>query len=193
MAVKLYDSNCRPALFLDRDGVINIDYGYVFRKEDFHFIDGIFDLVRCAHDKGYRIVIITNQSGIGRGYYTEAQFNELTEWMCERFFEIGAPISRVYFSPYHPKFGVGNYLRDDFLRKPNPGMIFKARDELNIDLANSLLIGDNLTDIVAGNSAEIGMSLLLSSAPPDDGLFKLKYKCIETLLDAFPYIEAKGE
>ena len=81
-------------------------------------MDGIFDLVRLASDKGYIICVITNQSGIGRGYYSESQFHLLTSWMCQRFEEEGAVISKVYFSPFHPKYGVGKYKKDDFQAKP---------------------------------------------------------------------------
>ena len=89
------------ALFLDRDGVININHGYVHQTDNFEFIDGIFDLVLTAHANNFKIVVITNQSGIGRGFYSEQQFHLLTSWMCEKFINAGAPIDKVYFSPFH--------------------------------------------------------------------------------------------
>jgi len=88
----------RGALFLDRDGVINVNHGYVHKRENFHFIDGLFDVARGAIEKNYKLIVITNQAGIGRGYYTEEQFHQLTDWMCEQFSAAGAPISRVFFS-----------------------------------------------------------------------------------------------
>ena len=175
------------ALFLDRDGVINHDYGYVCKAKDFHFIDGIFDLARSAHEQHFKLVVITNQSGIGRGYYTEADFHKLNKWMCNQFLEAGAPIDKVYFSPYHPAAGIGDYLKDDYSRKPHPGMILQAQEELRIDLYNSLLVGDKLSDIKAGAAAGIGTNLLLStgSSPVPN---KLKYRCISSLIEAVPYL-----
>jgi D-glycero-D-manno-heptose 1,7-bisphosphate phosphatase len=148
------------ALFLDRDGVININYGYVHKKEDFHFIDGIFNLAKTAIDKGYLIFIITNQSGIGRGYYTEDDFWNLSEWMVNQFLDRAIPITKIYFCPYHPTEALSEYRLDSFDRKPNPGMILKAAREFSINLSKSLLIGDSLSDINAGISAGIGLNLL---------------------------------
>ena len=150
------------AIFLDRDGVINVDYGYVYKIDQFEFISGIFDLGRAALKKGYRIIIITNQSGIGRGFYTEADFRYLTRWMCKVFLLEKILISKVYSSPYHPTSGIGKYLKDDYSRKPNPGMIFKAQKYFDINLSNSILIGDKLTDIKAGTDAKVGINLLYS-------------------------------
>jgi D-glycero-D-manno-heptose 1,7-bisphosphate phosphatase len=130
----------QPALFLDRDGVINVDHGYVHRPEDFHFMDGIFDVARAARTHGYRLVVVTNQAGIGRGRYGETQFHALTDWMCLRFGEERALIDRVYFPPYHPTAGLGEYKQDHVSRKPRPGMLFQAQRELGIDLAASILI-----------------------------------------------------
>ena len=96
-------NHSRPALFLDRDGVINVENNYVHKIEDFEFIDGIFDLCRLATQFDMAIVVVTNQAGIGRGYYSEAQFQILTHWMKGRFEEERAPISAVYFCPYHPE------------------------------------------------------------------------------------------
>lgn len=152
------------ALFLDRDGVININHGYVHRIADFEFIDGIFDLAHSAHKYGYKIVIITNQAGIARGYYSEAQFHELTRWMCLQFESNCAPIAQVYFSPFHPE-GLGEYRKDDDTRKPRPGMILRAREELGISLVHSVLIGDQPSDIQAGQAAGVGMNILFSANP----------------------------
>src|SRR5579862_5947720 len=109
------------ALFLDRDGVINIDHPYVHSREEFHFQDGIFDLCRAAQALGYILLVVTNQSGIARGYFTESIFLELMEWMLDRFAEQRVVISRVYYCPYNPGFGVGEYKRDSPFRKPQPG------------------------------------------------------------------------
>jgi len=146
----------RPrALFLDRDGVINIDAGYTYRIETFHFVDGVFDLCRTAHALGYLLIIVTNQAGIGRGYYTEADFQHLTAWMRDRFAAEGAPLSAVYHCPYHPDGAVERYRRVSDLRKPGPGMILKVRDEWPIDMDASFMIGDRDIDMQAAAAAGI--------------------------------------
>jgi D-glycero-D-manno-heptose 1,7-bisphosphate phosphatase len=156
-----------PALFLDRDGVVNVDHGYVCRPEDFQFIDGIFDLCRAAQRQGYLIVVITNQAGIGRGYYSEADFAALTAWMVERFAAEGITIDGVYFCPFHPEHGVGPYKADAPCRKPNPGMILQAAEEHGIDLARSMLVGDKPSDIQAGVAAGVGRLFLYRPAGAD--------------------------
>ncbi len=145
----------RPALFLDRDGVINIDHGYVYKPEDFEFVDGIFELVKRANDAGYLVIIITNQAGIGRGYYTEDDFHALMEWVKNEFSAHDARIDGIYFCPHHSEFGMGKYKLECGCRKPNPGMILKAATDYSIDLPHSILIGDKQTDIDAGVTAGI--------------------------------------
>ncbi len=151
----------RPALFLDRDGIINVDHDYVFQRENFEFIDGIFGLCRHAASLGYRIFVITNQAGIGRGYYTEQDFHDLTAWMCEVFRSEGVHIDKVYFCPFHAEHGIGRYKIDSPFRKPGPGMILQAATEFNIDLPGSVLLGDRETDVQAGIAAGVGRNLLL--------------------------------
>lgn len=156
------------ALFLDRDGVVNVDKDYVFRIEDFEFIDGIFDLCRSAVERGYLIVVITNQSGIGRGYYGEEDFHALTDWMKRRFEEQGAPIAAVYYCPDHPEHGQGRYRVDSFDRKPNPGMILRAVQDLDLDLSASIMVGDRASDMKAADTAGIGRKVLFSPAGGGD-------------------------
>ncbi len=160
------------ALLLDRDGVVNVDKGHVHRARDVTFVPGIFDLCRTARGMGYLLVIVTNQAGIGRGLYTEDDFRALSAWMARRFAAEGAPLARVYHSPYHPVHGVGPYRRDAACRKPNPGMILDARAELGLDLGASVLVGDCPSDVVAGRRAGVGTNLLLradGAAPEVDG------------------------
>ena len=157
-------SAARPALFLDRDGVINVDYAYVCRRQDFEFSEGIFELCRGARQRGYLVLVVTNQAGIGRGYYTERDFWELTEWMLQVFAAEGCPIDGVYFCPYHPEHGVGEYRQAALCRKPQPGMIRQAVDEHDVDLAGSVLVGDRQTDIEAGIAAGVGCNILYSPA-----------------------------
>ena len=150
-----------PALLLDRDGVINVDHGYVHRSEQFEFLPGIFELCRRARARGHRVVVVTNQAGIARGYYSEAEFHALTVWMKDLFADEGAPLDAVYFCPTHPTEGLGAYRTESVFRKPGPGMILQARDELGLDLAASTLLGDKLSDIQAGQAAGVGRLLLL--------------------------------
>jgi D-glycero-D-manno-heptose 1,7-bisphosphate phosphatase len=172
----------RPALFLDRDGVINVDHAYVYRQADFQFVDGVFDLARHACALGYYLFVITNQAGIARGYYSEEDFHKLTVWMCARFEAEGAPVDKVYYCPYHAEHGIGRYKLDSPLRKPRPGMILQAADEFGVDLARSVLVGDMATDIQAGEAAGVGRSLLFRPGdPPAPGR-------IARLADAVDYL-----
>ena len=151
------------ALFLDRDGVINVDCPYVHSREEFQFYEGIFELCRAAQSLSYLLLVVTNQAGIARGYYTESDFLELTGWMLDRFAEQQVQIARVYYCPYHPVHGLGRYKYDSPDRKPNPGMLLRARTDFCLDLAESVLIGDKLLDMDAGKAAGVGTNILLRS------------------------------
>jgi D-glycero-D-manno-heptose 1,7-bisphosphate phosphatase len=151
----------QPALFLDRDGVINIDHGYVHQVENFDFIPGIFELVRIANESGFRVVVITNQAGIARGYYSEETFFHLTKWMLRRFTEEGATVDAVYHCPHHPSHGLGVNKLDCQCRKPQPGLLLQAIGDLAIARANSIIIGDKLSDMEAGQRAGLRHLFLL--------------------------------
>lgn len=156
------NKSATSALFLDRDGVINVDKNYVHTIEEFVFVDGIFNLCRAAVNREMILVVVTNQAGIGRGLYTETDFWQLTKWMEEHFKREKAPIAKVYYCPFHPEFGIGGYRRNSLDRKPKPGMLLRARDELGIDLANSVMIGDKESDMLAAAAAGIGKKVLLA-------------------------------
>ncbi len=157
----------RPALFLDRDGVINHDTGYTHRIEDFRFRDGIFDLCRTAQARGFALVVVTNQAGIGRGYYTPAQFETLTAWMLARFAEQGIRFTAVEHCPDHPTAGIGPYRRESPRRKPGPGMILDAAAAHGLDLPRSVMIGDRASDMQAAAAAGVGTRILLTSTPEE--------------------------
>ena len=157
----------RPALFLDRDGVINVDHAYVYRPEDFDFMPGIFELVARAGAAGYPVVVVTNQSGIGRGYYGEDDFERLTQWMRARFAERGGRLDAVYHCPHHPRDALEPWRRDCPDRKPAPGMLLRARDALDVDLAHSVLVGDRPSDLEAARRAGVGTRLLFAPETPD--------------------------
>lgn len=152
------------ALFLDRDGVINVDRAYVHRICDFEFIEGIFDLCNWFQKRGFLIIVVTNQAGIGRGFYSEQEFSLLTDWMNLQFLIHGVTIKHTYYCPFHPEHGIGRYRADSFNRKPNPGMLLTASHDYKLDLACSVLIGDKESDIVAGINAGISTTILLSAA-----------------------------
>jgi|688.fasta_scaffold33490_3 D-glycero-D-manno-heptose 1,7-bisphosphate phosphatase len=176
----------RQALFLDRDGTINIDYGYVYRQKDFHFIDGVFELVAAAKRLDYLVVIITNQSGIGRGYYTETEFQVLMTWVNEQFAQRGGAIDAVFFCPDHPEHGQGIYRRDTLMRKPGPGMLLKAAEVWNIDLGQSILVGDSEADIKAGQLAEVRHICYLGDVDPCNDL---GIKKISRLIEVIPLLQ----
>ncbi|CAO3460182.1 D-glycero-beta-D-manno-heptose-1,7-bisphosphate 7-phosphatase (EC 3.1.3.82) [Azospirillum argentinense] len=152
---------CR-ALLLDRDGVVNIDHGYVGHRDQFEFVDGIFPLARHAVDRGFRIAVITNQSGIARGRYAEADFLNLSGWMGEVFRSHGVELAGVFHCPYHRDGVVERYARDSFWRKPNPGMILEAARRLDLALPASVFLGDQPTDMEAALAAGVGRRILLA-------------------------------
>ncbi|MGQ9366076.1 D-glycero-alpha-D-manno-heptose-1,7-bisphosphate 7-phosphatase [Azospirillum sp. A39] len=152
------------ALLLDRDGVINVDHGYVCSRDRFEFVDGIFALAHRAVDLGYRLAVVTNQAGIARGYYGEEEFHALCAWMHGAFAAQGAPLAAIFHCPYHRDGAVARYARDSFWRKPNPGMILEAQRRLGLDLGRSLFVGDQPTDMAAAAAAGVGRRVLL--APP---------------------------
>lgn len=152
----------RKALFLDRDGIINVDHAYVHTQAQAQWMPGIFELVAAAHAAGYIPVVVTNQAGIARGFYDESAFLEFTRWLHAVFAEQGAALLATFFCPHHPQAGVGSYRRQCSCRKPEPGMILAAAEAFAIDLSSSILIGDTATDIAAGVAAGVGRNELVN-------------------------------
>ena len=143
-------------LFLDRDGTINIDYGYVHEPDRFVFRDGIFDLCRAAQARGYSIVVVSNQSGVDRGYYTKAEMDACNASMKDAFGKEGIGVSAVYCCTSADD--------SDPDRKPNPGLFLKAAADLGIDMASSVSLGDSARDAIAASRAGVGLNLLLAPA-----------------------------
>jgi len=156
-------STLRKAAFLDRDGVINIDHGYTYQAEHFDFIDGVFDACKHLQQLGYLLIVVTNQSGIARGYYSEQDFAVLTSWMKQQFAANGVRIDGVYYCPHHIEKGQAPYDIDCDCRKPNPGMLNQAIREFGIDPAQSLMIGDKAADMHAAAAAGVGRKILVRS------------------------------
>lgn len=149
------------AAFLDRDGVINIDHAYVHKPEDFQFIDGVFEACRKLQAMGYLLIVATNQSGIGRGYYTEKDFADLCDWMKAEFKREGVDIADIFFCPHHPEKALGAYRLDCDCRKPKPGMLLAAQKKWNIDMKTSLMAGDKAADMQAALAAGVATRILV--------------------------------
>ncbi len=156
------------ALFLDRDGVINVNHGYVCTTDKFDLIEGIVGVVKQASRLGYKVIVVTNQSGIGRGYYSESDFHKLSDWMTSLFAEKQAKIDHIYYCPHHPKDAIAPYNRTCECRKPKPGMAFKAISDFSIDPQKSVMIGDKLSDIEFACNANIGLTYWLEANPTNE-------------------------
>jgi D-glycero-D-manno-heptose 1,7-bisphosphate phosphatase len=154
----------RPALFLDRDGVINVDVGHAHRIDQIKFVDGIFELVASATAKGYFVAIVTNQAGIAKGLYTEDVFNTLSQWMLSEFVKHGGNISHVAFCPHHEQAVVPALKVTCVCRKPAPGMIVSTVEKFGLDIGKSILVGDHMSDLIAGAAAGIHMLYLLGKS-----------------------------
>lgn len=150
-----------PALFLDRDGVINHEVGYLYKASEVRWVEGIFALCRTAIALGYRLVVVTNQSGIARGLYSMADFEALSAWMRAEFAARSAPLDAIYCCPYHPEQGLGEYRREHEDRKPSPGMLRRAALDLGLDLRRSVMVGDRCSDVAAANAARLRQAFLL--------------------------------
>jgi len=153
----------RKAAFLDRDGVINLDRAYVHQWDEFQFVPGAVDAMKALYDAGYALVVVTNQSGIARGMYTEAQYQALTTHMRQALRDAGVELAGVYHCPHHPKGLVPELARDCDCRKPAPGLITTALAELGLSAADSFLVGDKPSDIEAARAAGLGRAYIVQS------------------------------
>ncbi|MDR0305468.1 MAG: HAD family hydrolase [Chitinispirillales bacterium] len=173
--------NCaeKKALFLDRDGIINEDCRYPHKPEQIVFKEGIFELCRYAAAKGYIIVVVTNQAGVAKGYFTEDDVKTLHIWMSERFKENGVEITAFYYCPFHPKGVIESYRFDSDCRKPEPGMLLRASIDHGIDIGRSLMVGDKESDRIALSELK---SIVLKSDYVKSGYD------IESLKDVYEYL-----
>ena len=154
------------AVFLDRDGVINVDHGYVSTWERFEFLPGVPDALRALQDAGYLLIVVSNQSGIGRGYYCEADVESLNQAVAQHLGStVGVTLSEFYHCPHHPTEAEGEFRRQCDCRKPAPGMIRQAVLDHGIDLKTSLLVGDKDSDIEAGRAAGVARLFKVVDSP----------------------------
>lgn len=152
----------RPAVFLDRDGTINVEKGYLCRKEDFMYLEGAVEGLRKLQNMGYLLVVVTNQSGIARGYYSENDLQELTDWMVSDLKDKGISIAGVYYCPHHPQAKIGKYRKVCDCRKPKTGLFYRAAEELHIDFGKSIAVGDKWRDLEICNERKV-KGILLSA------------------------------
>ncbi len=157
----------KPALFLDRDGVINKDYGYVYEIKKFEIYEDIFDIIKLFQSRGYLVIVVTNQSGIGRGYYTLDEFLKLSEYMKSQFKKEGIAIDSIYYCDHSPE-------EMCECRKPNIGMIKSACRDFDIDLKNSWMVGDKQSDIDLAKNAKIGTSVYLGDKAIEGASYSFK-------------------
>ncbi len=181
----------RRAVFLDRDGTIHRDVGFAFRLQDLEFLDGAIEGLARMAALGLRLFITTNQSGIARGYFSEAQMHAFNHELCQRLRRVGVVIEEVYYCPFHPTEGLGAYRRESSLRKPADGMIRRAAAEHGLDLPHSFAVGDKRSDILAGRRAGCRTILMRTGASGDDTdqPTAVPDHIADNLLDAAAYIE----
>lgn len=195
--IRLHQSVTRPlrkAAFLDRDGVINRDKAYVHRWEDFEFMPGAIEGLRRLQATGHALVVVTNQSGLARGYYTEEQYQELTRQFRLALDVFGIQLAGVYHCPHHPNGSVAALTTRCDCRKPAPGLILKAAKDLGLSLTDSLLIGDKSSDVAAARAAGVGRAYKIRSEKSEttlddaaaDGHFSSLLDCTTQLFPAQP-------
>lgn len=150
------------ALFLDRDGIINVDHGYAYKPEQIDFVAGIFELCHLFQQRGYLILVVTNQSGIARGYYSEQDFLDLSDWMTQEFALRGITISEFFYCPHHPDKGQSAYVQACDCRKPKPGMLFNAIAKYELSPQQCIMIGDKESDMLAAQRAGLQQGHLVT-------------------------------
>lgn len=172
-----------PAAFLDRDGVINVDSGYVGRWDDFEYLPDAVEGLKRLQSAGFQLVVVTNQSGIARGYYTEDDFRSLTAIMKADLSARGVTLSAVYYCPYLEDADLEPYRLASELRKPEPGMLLKAAQDHDIDMPRSIMVGDKVSDMVAAERAGVPHRYHVTEGEPHVATTKVS-SLLEAALDA---------
>ena len=171
------------AAFLDRDGVINVDSGYVGRWENFEYLPDVIQGLTLLQSAGYKLVVVTNQSGIARGYYSEDDFLLLTETMKADLENKGVVLTAVYYCPYLDDADLEPYRVNSELRKPEPGMLLKAAQDHDIDLSRSIMVGDKVSDMVAAERAGVPDRYHVTEGEPHEASTKVR-SLLEAALEA---------
>ena len=162
------------AAFIDRDGVINDERNYVHRNEDFVLLPGVAQGLALLRDAGFRLIVVTNQAGIARGYYDQSAMDRLHVHLQEQLAMQGVALDAIYFCPHHPQGSVQGLAVDCDCRKPAPGMLFQAAKDFDLDLSASVLIGDKLSDVQAGKKAGVGRAVIVESGHEVDVAARLQ-------------------
>ena len=157
------------AVFLDRDGTIVEDPGYLDSCDKVRFLPGVSKAIKLLKESGFKVIVITNQSGVARGYFTEETVKEINKYICQSLVEEGTSIDRIYYCPHHIEGVIERYKKDCYCRKPEPGMVEEAAREFDIDLKKSFVIGDKGSDIEAGHRAGCRTILLAREKPLNKG------------------------
>lgn len=187
-------SNPKKTIFLDRDGVINLDNSYVYKWEDFVFVPDAVEAMRMLAGAGYQMVVVTNQSGIARGKYSEDQYLELTNEIRSHLRKEGVPVLGILHCPHHPNGVIRKYAIQCSCRKPQPGLLLEASQSYGIDLYNSILVGDKPSDIYAAKNAGVRFSYLVKSDNQEnvslldeaDAIFNDLFECTKWILERDP-------
>ena len=181
----------KPAVFLDRDGVINRDKGYISKVDDVEFIEGVFETCKTFKEMGYLLVLVTNQSGIARGYFTEDTFLSITEWMDWNFADNDVELDGIYYCPHHPDYGDETYKKDCDCRKPKSGMFLDAQKHFEIDMEASVMIGDKADDMRAADGAGVKTKILVRTgkAITQEGE-ALATVVLDSIVDVLDYLKA---
>jgi D-glycero-D-manno-heptose 1,7-bisphosphate phosphatase len=184
------DSAGRPAVFLDRDGTINVEKNYLYRIEDFQFIAGVPEAIKKLNQAGYLVLVVTNQSGVARGYFSLEDVDSLHQHLAQRLAATGAHVDGFYVCPHHPTAGQGELRSVCSCRKGAPGMLLQAAREHGIDLARSYMIGDKEADIEAGEKAGCSSLLVLTGYGNETahGISSTRAKRFADLKQAADYI-----
>ena len=172
-----------PAAFLDRDGVINVDSGYVGQWEDFEYLPDAVEGLKQLQNAGFKLFVVTNQSGIARGYYTEDDFLALTKAMTADLSAKGVTLAAVYYCPYLEDADLEPYRVASYLRKPEPGMLIKAAQDHDIDVSRSIMVGDKVSDMVAAERAGVPGRYHVTEGRPHDASTRVS-SLLEAALEA---------
>lgn len=174
------------AVFLDRDGTINVEKNYLYRIEDFEFIDGVPQAIKILNDNDYRVIVITNQAGVARGYYKENDVKKLHKYIQDQLKKYGAHIDAFYYCPHHPVNGIGKYKIECNCRKPKDGLFKKAIKDFNIDVSKSYIVGDKISDLIPGKSNNIKSFLVMTGYGKQEALYKKDF--IQTTKNLYTFV-----